>query len=348
MTEATVQVPGCKHCGQPLVRKSRGGPAPSYCSAVCRARAKDERDKTNGKYEAFKAKLRAATAARREANAKPCPYCGDPMAHPRRVQCGKPECKRLWTNERMSRWQQDRKAKTGQWYGRTFTYERICEHCGESWITVNAQARFCSTACANRTRSYLAACQECGQAWSATRPEARWCTPRCKQAAHDQAEKERQRTAWLPVPATMTWCPIPARHPVRSATAGPRLFVQGNCIRCGAPFCVQSERGLASYCSLRCLKADDKAKRRALKRNAYVAHVYRSRIFERDKWTCMLCGKKTKKDESVPHPLAPVLDHIVPLSKGGTHEPANVQCAHFLCNSTKSDRGGGEQLMLIG
>jgi hypothetical protein len=25
-----------------------------------------------------------------------------------------------------------------------------------------------------------------------------------------------------------------------------------------------------------------------------------------------------------------------------------VQCAHFLCNSIKGDRGGGEQLLLIG
>ena len=39
----------------------------------------------------------------------------------------------------------------------------------------------------------------------------------------------------------------------------------------------------------------------------------------------------------VPEPLAATLDHIVPLSCGGEHSEANVQLAHFLCNSTKSD-----------
>ena len=32
---------------------------------------------------------------------KPCPHCGDPMANPRRVQCGKPECKKRAKAERM-------------------------------------------------------------------------------------------------------------------------------------------------------------------------------------------------------------------------------------------------------
>jgi 5-methylcytosine-specific restriction endonuclease McrA len=31
------------------------------------------------------------------------------------------------------------------------------------------------------------------------------------------------------------------------------------------------------------------------------------------------------------------LDHVVPLAKGGTHEPANTQIAHAVCNSRKND-----------
>ena len=31
-------------------------------------------------------------------------------------------------------------------------------------------------------------------------------------------------------------------------------------------------------------------------------------------------------------------DHIIPLSKGGTHETANVQLAHRYCNRSKKDR----------
>jgi len=36
-----------------------------------------------------------------------------------------------------------------------------------------------------------------------------------------------------------------------------------------------------------------------------------------------------------PHPLSMSIDHIIPLSRGGTHEPDNVQLAHFICNSIK-------------
>jgi 5-methylcytosine-specific restriction endonuclease McrA len=72
------------------------------------------------------------------------------------------------------------------------------------------------------------------------------------------------------------------------------------------------------------------------------------KIFERDRWVCQLCSKKIKRDVVAPHLLAPTIDHIVPLARGGTHEPANAQAAHFICNTRKSDRGGHEQLPMIG
>jgi hypothetical protein len=42
------------------------------------------------------------------------------------------------------------------------------------------------------------------------------------------------------------------------------------------------------------------------------------------------------------------MDHVIPLAKGGTHEPANVRCAHFLCNALKGDGAMGEQMLLFG
>jgi 5-methylcytosine-specific restriction endonuclease McrA len=47
--------------------------------------------------------------------------------------------------------------------------------------------------------------------------------------------------------------------------------------------------------------------------------------------------------------LAPSLDHIVPLSLGGSPDsPANLQLTHLRCNLAKRDRPAGEQLRLIG
>jgi 5-methylcytosine-specific restriction endonuclease McrA len=72
-------------------------------------------------------------------------------------------------------------------------------------------------------------------------------------------------------------------------------------------------------------------------------------IAERDRWRCHLCRKAvSRKLRGTSRPLSPSLDHVVPLSKGGAHDPANVRLAHLRCNLSKGNRGGGEQLSLIG
>lgn len=89
-------------------------------------------------------------------------------------------------------------------------------------------------------------------------------------------------------------------------------------------------------------------RRRARKRSA-VSEAYRARdIYERDGWRCHLCAKPLKRDATVPHPRAPTIDHVVPLARGGSDTMDNVKAAHFLCNSKKGARGGGEQLLLLG
>ncbi|MFC8547296.1 HNH endonuclease [Streptomyces sp. NPDC057273] len=103
--------------------------------------------------------------------------------------------------------------------------------------------------------------------------------------------------------------------------------------------CFVTDNPRDQNCSPRCGRRASKDKRRALERNAFVAPVNRTEVYERDRWTCQLCHEPVARAEVVPHPQAPTIDHVIPLAKGGTHEPANVQCAHFMCNSIKRDRG---------
>lgn len=91
-------------------------------------------------------------------------------------------------------------------------------------------------------------------------------------------------------------------------------------------------------------KASRKAaskRRRAKKAGAVTVIFSDSEIYERDDWRCQLCGRKTDRRKKSPHPRSPSIDHIIPISKGGSHTPGNCQCACLLCNATKQARMGG-------
>ena len=127
-------------------------------------------------------------------------------------------------------------------------------------------------------------------------------------------------------------------------------FVAGTCARCGEPFVAirQTFESAYRYCSQICGKREGNSLRRVRKKNAYVADVRRYDIFVRDDWRCHICNRKVSKVQQVPHPRAATLDHLIPLAKGGTHEPANVATACFECNYLKCDGAANDQLMLVG
>lgn len=76
--------------------------------------------------------------------------------------------------------------------------------------------------------------------------------------------------------------------------------------------------------------------------------IDRDAIGDRDAWRCGLCCKRVDPNLPYPHPKSASLDHIVPLSRAGRHVRENVQIAHLACNVAKGNRGGGEQLLLVG
>lgn len=68
-----------------------------------------------------------------------------------------------------------------------------------------------------------------------------------------------------------------------------------------------------------------------------VALVDVEKVFERDAFTCQLCRHPLDAGFRHPHPFSPSLDHVIPLSRGGSHMESNVQAAHLICNIIKSD-----------
>lgn len=158
-------------------------------------------------------------------------------------------------------------------------------------------------------------CAHCGRTFTARKAYAKWCSAPCMRDA------EGERMGWRG---------------------------NGSCRDCGgvrpkwAPYCEQCtnqrhEQSRRAY----------KRKRRARLKGAAADTIYPLYIYQRDAWRCGLCHKQVSKRLAYPHPFSASLDHIIPLSDGGSHTASNVQLAHLQCNIAKGNRAGG-QLRLIG
>lgn len=54
---------------------------------------------------------------------------------------------------------------------------------------------------------------------------------------------------------------------------------------------------------------------------------------------CGICGLPVDKSLKYPDPMAPCIDHIIPIDRGGhPSDRENLQLAHWKCNRAKSDK----------
>lgn len=59
------------------------------------------------------------------------------------------------------------------------------------------------------------------------------------------------------------------------------------------------------------------------------------RIAERDGWWCWLCGGAIDPAAPTGSPARATVDHLVPRSRGGSSDPANLRLAHRRCNNRR-------------
>lgn len=56
--------------------------------------------------------------------------------------------------------------------------------------------------------------------------------------------------------------------------------------------------------------------------------------------SCAICGLPINYELKHPNPWSFTIDHIIPISRGGTTDEDNLQAAHFKCNRLKGERTG--------
>lgn len=56
------------------------------------------------------------------------------------------------------------------------------------------------------------------------------------------------------------------------------------------------------------------------------------------KAACHICGNPIDYTLKWPDPMSFVVDHVVPIAKGGAHDLSNAKAAHATCNSKKRAR----------
>lgn len=165
-------------------------------------------------------------------------------------------------------------------------------------------------------------CQLCGETFTA-RASARFCSHTCRD---------------LNNLATGQLASMAEAHridPLESSTIRGQCEVHyGTCPDCGCTW-IGDARAVRRYCSKACA-------RRAYERAQYAIYGdrrgYRKHkviVFERDGYTCWLCGTPTSRIFKHDDPLSPTLDHLTPRAHGGTDDLDNLGTAHWICNSLR-------------
>lgn len=205
-------------------------------------------------------------------------------------------------------------------------HTRKCDICREKYLAKRTDSRFCSMKCMNAHKRQRAmkerVCFVCGVKYKGY--GAKTCSKKC----HNQYLRIYKQELRF--------------GPERNCTVCERVFRGG-------------EGFFKEYCSISCreegkrrTKKFHKQRRRALKKVTIIEKFRAETVFERDGYICQHCGCKTRMDVHHTDPRYPNLDHIIPLSAGGTHTLKNTQCLCAGCNNKKRAGALCDQLLLFG
>jgi hypothetical protein len=166
-------------------------------------------------------------------------------------------------------------------------------------------------------------CEQCGERYIPKHGKARlaYCSRSCKDTAKNAAA---------------------AKIRVESKPIG-RI-----CMHCGGEL-PQRMRVDAIFCSKECNYRANALQRKLRARTGEEGKpgYLRAFICNRDSWCCGICHKAVSRTKQHPDPLCASLDHVIPVSEGGTNDVWNLRLTHLKCNLRRRNAGGGEQLAFL-
>ncbi len=238
------------------------------------------------------------------------------------------------------------------------SYTRTCEHCNTIYKTTSKASRFCSDKCRvdnNHVRYYNTdvevECNCCGRSMVVNRIQAnRHRVLRCD----DCIELDKlNRLIGMSSNIYYQQCNhcgkqwITKRNHLYKHCSNecrykdeykPIQHEERTCLECGSVFVpkhIDSKR-----CSDVCIKKynnryKDKRYNELKKIRAYDSSISINEIIRRQGDKCYLCDEVVEVDSHYNSDYYPSIEHVIPISKGGTHEWHNVKLAHRKCNSEK-------------
>jgi hypothetical protein len=218
-------------------------------------------------------------------------------------------------------------------------------------------------------------CAWCGESLAGRCLTAKYCSNRCKLDAGHQQQRKRmhsaKRSKGLPIPGDIVPCANPqcfngAVYANLRAFCSNRckVYVASNkhwlgdgpstrvyfypCPDCSIPILARVRNGSHKVCAA-CRVVRNKAinaRKNHARRVAGEPVLSANEIAKRDGCRCHICHRKVDMNLSGKAKWGPTIEHIIPVSRGGTNDPGNLALAHRYCNTARGNRGHS-QLLLV-
>lgn len=236
-------------------------------------------------------------------------------------------------------------------------YHIICMNCGKDHNAKRANSKFCCDLCRNqynrKRKGYKQECRYCSKDFI-NYEKRKYCSFECSTNQKKKEKAIRELMHLISLKSDCIYCGkefIKTTYDKKYCTKNcsrldfyyrNKKILERKCKECGNSFSTSDSR--MQCCSKECSNKKNWRnaylirKRRAKSNGLYERDISVNGIIERDGDNCYLCGNKVDRDSHYTSNRYPTIEHVVPLSKGGTHTWDNVKLAHRLCNMYKGDK----------